>query len=77
MDTSPPKAERQRALEKRKGRLSCPFCEAYEVQRLFVASVKLDSCLCSSCGAGWDEELGSGEYRGRSHTSSVLIPEPD
>ena len=28
--------------------LRCPFCEAYEVDRLYLASVDLDSCVCAA-----------------------------
>lgn len=53
--------------------LSCPFCSGYTVGRLYVASTNLDSCECLTCGARWDEERGSGAYRGRSARSSALI----
>ena len=54
--------------------LACPFCSGYAIDRLFIASVDLDSCECMSCGARWDEDRGSGEYRGRAARSSVLAP---
>ena len=57
-----------------RGRLQCPFCNSYDVARLFVASSHADSCECASCGAGWDEEHASGEYRGRSDLTSILVP---
>jgi hypothetical protein len=47
------------------GHLQCPFCEAYEVERLYLASLRLDSCACASCGARWDEDPVTGDYRGR------------
>jgi transposase-like protein len=47
------------------GHLRCPFCGAYEVDRLYLASLRLDSCECRACGARWDEELGTGVYRER------------
>ena len=56
------------------GRLRCPFCEAYEVNRLYLASVRLDSCDCRSCGARWDEEPHTGAFRGRASRSSVVVP---
>ena len=56
------------------GHLTCPFCHSYDVARMFVGSINVDSCECSSCGARWDEEKGSGEYRGRAHRASVLLP---
>ena len=56
--------------------LQCPFCTAYAVARLFVASVDMDSCECASCGARWDEERGSGTYKGRATPSSILVRRP-
>ena len=56
------------------GHLQCPFCNSYDVSRLYVASVKMDACECLTCSARWDEERGSGEYRGRGHRGSVLMP---
>lgn len=56
------------------GHLGCPFCGDYEVERLYLGSLRLDTCACRSCGAQWDEEIGSGEYRGRASRSSVLSP---
>ncbi len=53
--------------------LACPFCSGYEIGRMFVASGNLDSCECLTCGARWDEDRASGEYRGRSRRSSFLI----
>ncbi len=47
------------------GHLRCPFCGAYEVQRLYLGSLHLDSCQCESCGARWDQDPRSGAYRGR------------
>lgn len=54
--------------------LRCPFCEAYEVERLFLASVRLDSCACNSCGARWDEDRASGDFVGRAAKESVVRP---
>jgi transposase-like protein len=56
------------------GHLQCPFCNGYEVERLYLASLRLDSCVCSSCGARWDEEVGTGTYRGRASRHAVLAP---
>ncbi|MGE3619481.1 MAG: hypothetical protein AB7L84_03370 [Acidimicrobiia bacterium] len=56
------------------GHLQCPFCHAYEVDRLYLASLRLDSCVCASCGARWDEDASTGEYRGRAAHQSVLAP---
>jgi len=66
---SPPEAQQDRTAH-----LACPFCNSYDVSRLYIASIKVDSCECCSCGARWDEEAGSGRYRGRSGRSSVLAP---
>jgi len=54
--------------------LQCPFCEAYEVERLYLASLRVDSCACASCGARWDEDPASGEYLGRTQRESVVNP---
>lgn len=61
-------------MESGPGHLRCPFCEAYEVDRLYLASLGLDSCACGSCGARWDEDATSGDYRGRSSAESVITP---
>ena len=47
------------------GRLQCPYCDSYEIDRLYLASLRVDSCVCSSCGARWDEDAATGEFRGR------------
>ncbi len=47
------------------GRLQCPFCDSYEIDRLYLASLRVDSCVCTSCGARWDEDAATGEFRGR------------
>jgi hypothetical protein len=47
------------------GHLQCPFCEAYEVDRLYLASLRVDSCACLACGARWEEDPVSGDFRGR------------
>ena len=52
--------------------LACPFCEGYAVERLYLASLDLDSCACSACGARWDERAGSGDYAGRGSSTSVF-----
>ena len=56
------------------GHLTCPFCNSYDVARLYVGSTNVDSCECLSCSARWDEDKGSGEYKGRAHRASVLLP---
>ncbi|MBA2283154.1 MAG: hypothetical protein H0W25_18245 [Acidimicrobiia bacterium] len=53
---------------------TCPFCNSHEVDRLFLASLRIDSCACLSCGARWDEDCESGEFRGRATRSSILAP---
>jgi hypothetical protein len=52
----------------------CPYCSSFDVDRLFLASLRLDSCACLTCGARWDEDATSGEFRGRSSQSSVMTP---
>jgi len=56
----------------RAGHLACPFCNSYDVSRLYIATVRMDSCECQSCGARWDEDARSGEYKGRGAKASVL-----
>ncbi len=58
------------------GHLQCPFCEAYEVDRLYLASSRLDSCACAACGARWDEDPVSGAYRGRGFELGSVPPRP-
>lgn len=53
--------------------LACPFCASYDVDRLFLASARIDCCECTSCGARWDENSTTGEYLGRTDRSSVLV----
>jgi hypothetical protein len=53
--------------------MCCPFCNSYDVGRLFIASINVDSCECASCGARWDEDRASGEYLGRADRASVLM----
>lgn len=55
-------------------RLQCPFCEGYDVDRLYLASVQLDSCACASCGARWDERINTGAFAGRGSSATVLSP---
>jgi len=62
------------AMNERSRHLQCPFCEAYEVERLFLASLRLDSCACVSCGARWDEDPVTGDYKGRSAKESAVTP---
>jgi hypothetical protein len=54
--------------------MQCPFCEAYGVERLFLASLDLDVCACDACGARWDEHRRNGGYAGRGTRASVLAP---
>ena len=53
---------------------ACPFCTSHEVDRLYLASLRIDSCACLSCGARWDEDADSGAFRGRASRSSILAP---
>jgi len=34
----------------------CPYCDGYQVDRMYLASIGMDSCQCRSCGARWDED---------------------
>jgi len=52
----------------------CPFCNSYDVCRLYLASVRLDSCECATCGARWEEDAGNRRYRGRADRTSIFIP---
>ncbi len=56
----------------RRRHLSCPFCGSYDVDRLFLGSVRADVCECAACGAGWEESHTSGRYRGRVGRASVI-----
>jgi len=56
------------------GHFECPYCTGHEIERLYLATLRLDSCACQSCGARWDEDAESGEFRGRGARSSVLAP---
>ena len=53
-------------------RLTCPYCEAYGVSRLFLATARLDSCECVECGARWDEDPFTGKVRGRGGRQSAI-----
>lgn len=59
------------------GHLACPYCGSYDVARLYIASIHMDSCECATCGVRWDEDTESGAYRGRADRSSVLMPRPE
>ena len=39
------------------GHLQCPFCNGYEVDRLYLATLDMDSCVCGECGARWEERF--------------------
>lgn len=49
------------------GRLSCPFCNSFGVDRMYLGSSAADSCECTNCGARWEEEISDGAFRGRRH----------
>ena len=51
----------------------CPFCNSYDIDRLFVGAVNVDSCACASCGAQWDEQRGAGRNRYVARADSVLL----
>ncbi|MGH9184696.1 MAG: hypothetical protein ACRD0U_02595 [Acidimicrobiales bacterium] len=65
---------RESSRVERVGHLQCPYCNSYEIERLYLASLRLDTCACESCGARWDEDALSGEFRGRADRSSVFAP---
>ena len=73
-DRSPVGPVGWRTVSEDNGRLQCPFCEAYEVERLYLASLKLDSCECRACNARWDEDSSTGAYRGRGSSTSQVTP---
>ncbi len=54
--------------------LACPYCGAYGVARLYLGSVRVDCCECTTCGARWDEDPTSGAFLGRTGRQSVLDP---
>ncbi len=59
-------------MRERSGHLQCPFCNSYDVVRLYVASLQLDSCECLSCRARWDEDVRSGESRSAGERDSPV-----
>jgi len=50
----------------------CPYCTSSHVDRLFLASLNLDTCACLACGARWDEDATTGEFRGRAASASAF-----
>ncbi|MEZ5137924.1 MAG: hypothetical protein R2702_02190 [Acidimicrobiales bacterium] len=58
----------------RRTHATCPYCESTDVARLYLGSVRLDSCECSTCGARWDEDPATGAFRGRASRASVVVP---
>ena len=48
---------------------TCRYCQSDDVARLYLGTVRLDSCACNDCGATWDEDASSGEFRARSRRS--------
>jgi len=42
------------------------------VVRLHVVPLDMDTCDCRGCDARWDENRGSGVYRGQGRPSSVI-----
>lgn len=57
--------------------VACPYCRSGDVARLYLGSVHLDSCECAGCGARWDEDPRTGEFRGRGARASVVVPRDD
>ena len=60
------------AVSSDSGHLQCPFCSGYGVDRLYLASLDLDSCACSACGARWDEDHDTGDYAGRGTKATIF-----
>jgi Zn ribbon nucleic-acid-binding protein len=56
---------------------TCPYCESIDVARLYLGSIHLDSCECTTCGARWDEDPRTGAFRGRATRASVVVPRDD
>jgi hypothetical protein len=54
------------------GHLQCPFCSGYDVDRLYLATLDVDSCVCAGCGARWDEKHETGDFVGRGVKASIL-----
>ncbi|HWJ96820.1 MAG TPA: hypothetical protein VNQ33_01605 [Acidimicrobiales bacterium] len=54
--------------------VACPYCHGIDVARMYLGSVHLDSCQCAECGARWDEDPRTGEFRGRGARASVVVP---
>jgi hypothetical protein len=50
----------------------CPYCTSNYVDRLYLASLNLDTCACLACGARWDEDSTTGEFRGRAASGSAI-----
>src|SRR3546814_12984492 len=59
------------AIEREHGHLRCPFCEAYEVERLYLATLRLDSCPTHSYWARWAEDPARATSRGRPSRSAT------
>lgn len=51
----------------------CPFCHAFDVDRLYIASLNVDACQCAACGEKWDEDSATGRFRGRAARESVFL----
>ncbi|MCU1350793.1 MAG: hypothetical protein JWM05_2 [Acidimicrobiales bacterium] len=54
--------------------VACPYCSSDAVTRMYIATVRLDSCECRACSARWDEDPTSGAFRGRATRASVVAP---
>ncbi|HZA75598.1 MAG TPA: hypothetical protein VE623_04325 [Acidimicrobiales bacterium] len=64
----------EKRMDHDSGHLQCPFCHAYQVERLYIGSLHIDACTCDGCGARWDEDAETGRYRGRGGLESVIVP---
>ncbi len=54
--------------------LGCPYCGNYDVDRLYLGAMHVDTCHCRACGAEWEEDVETGQFRGRAGRHSVGVP---
>ena len=73
---APASHRRRHSMSAGQGTCNAPSVRHYEVERLYLASLHLDSCACQSCGARWDEDATTGDYRGRGDIDSIIAPRP-
>ena len=65
---------RVEAMAESAAHLACPYCGQYGALRLYLASARVDSCECTTCGARWDENPTTGEFLGRVAGQPALTP---